>query len=165
MLLDDSFSSSAILMKSPEMLIHVYFCSGVSVRGTTCSQTWRTFNTRREEYRDNFLHKYQQIMPFGPQFPSVTSHNPSHMFNIASFIGVEGRPTCKRLCHTYTWNFLIDLSLHPWFNMVNVSAGEFCSKKKNWYSYFIQVDILNINTTTCTINKQTNKCCYALRAY
>ena len=29
-------------------------------------------------------------MPFGPQFPSVTSHNPSHTFNIASFIGVEG---------------------------------------------------------------------------
>jgi len=29
-------------------------------------------------------------MPFGPQFPFVTSHNLFHTFDIASFFGVEG---------------------------------------------------------------------------
>jgi len=33
--------------------------------------------------------KYQPMMPFVPQI-SVTSHNSSHTFNFASFIGVEG---------------------------------------------------------------------------
>jgi hypothetical protein len=81
------------------------------------------------------------LMPFSPQFPPVTSHNPSHTFNIASFIGVESEHYGDHRQHSRvqrvsvyainTPDFFIVLSLHPCCNMVNVSGGDFWSKTHN----------------------------------
>ena len=108
-------------------------------------------------------------------FPSVTSHNPSHTLNVASFIGVDGRPLLgslstlsrpiwKRLCHSYTRKIFIALSLHPCCNMVNVSAGHFYTKTHS---------LMHVHSSTRhfqhqhnhTHTKQTNKCCYSTISY
>jgi hypothetical protein len=41
------------------------------------------------------------------------------------------RPTCKRLCYSYTWKIFIFIWLQPCSYMVNASAGDFCSKTHN----------------------------------
>ena len=57
----------------------------------------------------------------------------------ASFVDADGRPlrgsssklsrpSWKRLCQSYTWEFFIALSLYAYCNIVDVSACDFCSK-------------------------------------
>ena len=45
MLLRNPLSLSVKSMRSPEMLIRVFLCSGVHIRGTKCWQTWHKFST------------------------------------------------------------------------------------------------------------------------
>jgi len=110
-------------------------------------------------------------MSFGPQFPSATSQNSSHTFNIASFIGVEGehfgdhlqhsRPTCERLCLSHTWNFFIAVSIHHCATWL-MSSLVISAAKHITNSSVLSPDIFYIDATTHThthtqsTNKQTN---------
>ena len=87
----------------------------------------------------------------------------------ASFDDIDGQtlyrslstlscPSYKCLWQSYTWDFLISLSSYACWNMVNVSAGDFCSKRQDLIFIRCSVTgIFNCNVTphTHTLKKQT----------
>jgi hypothetical protein len=93
MLLNNSFSSSAILMRSPEMFGRQHSRYHIFTK-VAHVQHFRK-NTVTTSYRNT-----TQRCHLVHRFPSVTSHNTSHTFNIASFIGVEGEHYGYRRQHS-----------------------------------------------------------------
>jgi len=92
-------------------------------------------NTATPSYRNTKQYAIWSTVSFC-HFPQSISHV-QHCFiywrrgrALRGSSSTLSRPTCEPLCHTYPWNFYC-LFITPCCNMVNVSAGDFCSKKHN----------------------------------
>ena len=162
-------------MRSLEMFMRVYFCSGVGILGTTCSQTWRMFTTsgRIPWQLPTEIPTNDAIWStdFLVSLPTIhrTRSTLLHLLVLrASTTGIIVNTLVSNMQAFMLFihlKFVIVLSLQPCCKMVNVSSGDFC-RKKILNSYILQVVIFNINKTTRTINKQSkNKWCYAIRGY
>jgi len=114
------------------------------------------------------------------QFPSVTSYNSSHTFNMFHLLALRASTT-RTTVNTLASNmrafmafihlkFCIVLSLQPCCNMLNVYGGDFCSKTHNLIllrsltRHFLH-QRNHTHTHTHTKPQSTNKCCYAIRSY
>ena len=76
------------------------------------------------------------------RFPSVCPYNLSHTIDICSIFNVGRqllrvlssrltRLSWKRICQSFIWDFFFTVSPYACCNMVNNSAGDFCSNTQN----------------------------------
>ena len=170
MLLTNFLSLSAILMRSPKMLVFLFVQApafevlNVDKQGA-CS-------THRDEYCDNFLQKFYSLMQFGSQisfchFSQYITHT-RHLLHFLMLMDDHSACHCqhsrrlwKHLCQSYSTDFFIPLPPYTCCNMVNVSAVDFCTEHKIWYMYIYTyvhcsfVNMFNSDVTSCPLKKQT----------
>ena len=160
MLLWILLSLSAVSLRSSEILIHVSFYLGVSIRGAERWQTLHTFNT---SWR--ILWQLQAEIPtsdavcpqiFFCHFSWSLSHA-EHLLHLLTLMGDHCADHCQHSCvhhgSVYAWHTpeIFPLLCHPPYaccNMINVAASDL-------FIYCSGADIFNYSVTTCTLKEQT----------
>jgi hypothetical protein len=149
------------------MLIHVSLCLCTSIQSTKCWQMWHMFNT-------SWIIVWQLPIAI-PTSDAIWSTDflllllsiSGTCLTFALFVDIDGwpihgslstlsHPSWKHLCQSNTSDCFIALSPYTCCNMVNVSAGDFCSQTQNLI--FVQCSITNIfncDVTSHTLKKQT----------
>jgi hypothetical protein len=152
-------------MWSPELLIRVSFCTGVTIRDTKCWLRWCMFNTSWRILWQ-LLQKFKPLLEFGPHLSlchlSLSLAHVDICFicwrwwkTTSGSSSKLSRLSCKRLCQSYAWEFFIALSLYAYCNIVEVCACDFCNKIQNLlFVRCYSTDIFNADATLCTLNKQ-----------
>ena len=163
----NSLSLSDIWMMSPEMPIHVCFCSGNSLPGTKWWQrrcvfttSWRIlwqFPTEISDLWCNLVHR----------FPTVTSHNLAHARHLLHLLTLMGNHyadhgQCSRVHHGNVYASqtpeIVSLLCHhtlaaTWLiTPLAISA----TKHKILYSYVTEIPAYK--ATSRTLNKQLRLC-------
>jgi len=149
-------------MRSPKMFVRLSFCSDVSIRGTTCSQTWRTLNTSRRipwqlpteipTTDENLVHSFLLSIPTIHRTRSILLHLLALRASTTGIVVKTLASNMQVFVPFIHLEFFIALSLHPCCKMVNISAGDFC-KKKILFSSCCHFQHQHDHTH----NKQTNK--------